>query len=266
MKQTLIACMLVFFAVDAAAAPGVRSVFDSAPAGAPALVIASESPPGVGVAADALAEWSAAGDAVTGAYSPAKIGLASFLLPGLGQQRLGHTVRSRVYFALEGAAWVAIGSFLWQGYAREEAYRDYAVAFANIASADLDDDYYKMIAGYRSSDGPGGYNEYIRREARDLYPTDAEAMENYYEANAIVGDQSWRWENETAFDRYRDLRDGSRSSYRRALYAGVFAAMLRVVSTVDAVRLAQGANAEPALSLELDHRGGLFMLACRRSF
>ena len=219
---------------DAAAAPGVRSVFDNAPAGAPALVIASESPPGVGVAADALAEWSAAGDAGTGAYSPARIGLASFLLPGLGQQRLGHTVRSRVYFALEGAAWVAIGSFLWQGYAREEAYRE--------------------------------YNEYIRREARDLYPTDAEAMENYYEANAIGGDQSWRWENETAFDRYRDLRDGSRSSYRRALYAGIFAVMLRVVSTVDAVRLAQGANAEPALSLELDHRGGLFMLACRRSF
>ena len=272
MKQTIVSCLVLFFALDAVAAPAARSVFDTAAPATPVLRIERAGGARAGVTGETLAapgESAVSGVAV--GSSPTSAGLSSFLLPGLGQHRLGHTVRSRVYFALEGAAWIAVGSFLWQGWSREQAYRDYSVAFANVASADWDDEYYEMIASYRSSDGPGGYNEYIRREARDLYYPDADAMDAYYEANAIVGEQSWRWENETAFGRYRDLRDGSRSSYRRSLYAGIFAALLRVVSAVDAVRLAQGqadgGDSEPSsFSIGLDHHEGIFGLACERSF
>lgn len=269
MKQTIVACLILFFALDAAAAPAARSVFDGTEPAAPALEMEGGPRPIAGVAAGTAAGWPARGAAIgDGDISPAKTGLASFLLPGLGQQRLGHVTRARVYYALEGAAWIAIGSFLWQGWAREQAYRDYAVAYAGVASDGWDDEYYEMIASYRSSDGPGGYNEYVRRDARDYYYPDTEAMEAYYETNAVTGEQSWRWENETAFGRYRDLRDGSRSSYRRALYAGFFAALLRVVSTVDAVRLARGASNgnEPSFSIELEHHQGVFGLACKRSF
>jgi hypothetical protein len=163
----------------------------------------------------------------------------SMLLPGLAQQRLGHRTRSRVYYAIEGLTWLAIGGFLWQGYTEENSYKEYAVAYAGILGTDHSDDYYEVIGQYISNDGPGGYNEYVLREARDLYYPDLDAIQDYFDANIITGDESWLWRSERSLDLYGDLRDSSRSAYRRALYATFFALAVRVVSTVDAVRLAR---------------------------
>lgn len=191
-------------------------------------------------------------DVVTTGRSPAKEGAASFLLPGLGQYRMGRKIRSRLFFTLEGAAWIAAGSFLWQGYAREGAYKDYAVAFADVRGTGHSDDYYEAISSYMSNEGFGGYNEAVRREARELFEDDRAGLEDYYGANKIAGDLSWRWVSVKALERYRDLRSGSRSAYRRALYTVVFALALRVVSAVDAVRLAQREN-----GVEEADRGGI---------
>jgi len=203
--------------------------------------------------------------------SPLKEGAASFLLPGLGQHRMGHGVRSKIYFGLEGAAWIAIGAFYWQGYARENAYRDYAIAFAGVSGTGHSDDYYEYIGNYLSNEGPGGYNEFVRREARDMYYPDIQAMEAYYEANKITGEESWRWSSERAFERYGDLRRGSRFAYRRALYTVMFALALRVVSTVDAVRLARSeANPEERntgkVSFGVERRAGGVSLFVGRPF
>jgi hypothetical protein len=225
----------------------------------------------IGSALGVLADCPAGAGEIGTGYSPLKEGAASFLLPGLGQMRMGRDLRAKIYFGLEGATWAAIGSFLWQGYAREQAYQDYAVAFAGVPGTDLSDEYYERIGMYMRSDGPGGYNEYVRREARDLYYPDVEAMDAYYDANAVTGAAAWRWESEQAFERYNDLRDGSRSSYRRALYAGFFALALRVVSSVDAVRLARGGLQDDGgtgdgVSMRLEHQRGRFLLSVNKSF
>jgi hypothetical protein len=204
-------------------------------------------------------------------YSPVREGAASILLPGLGQLRMGRTLRAKIYFGLEGAAWVAIGSFVWQGYARENAYKDYAVAFAGISGTSYSDEYYETVGKYMSNDGPGGYNEYVRREARDLYYPDIEMMNSYFDQNSITGTDAWRWESTTAFRRYNHLRDGSRSSYRRALYAGFFALALRVISAVDAVRLARGSETGEKsdtgrISMGLSRHTGGFLVSITRSF
>ncbi len=203
-------------------------------------------------------------------HSPFREGAASFLLPGLGQLRMGRVLRSKIYFGLEGATWVAIGSFLWQGYARENAYKDYAVAFAGVSGTSHSDKYYETIGKYMSNDGPGGYNEYVRREARDLYYPDIGAMDSYYASNSIVGVESWRWESEKTFSLYNNLRDGSRSSYRRALYAGFFALALRVVSAVDAVRLARGSAGDgdsgESVSMSIKHQHDGFRISFTKSF
>jgi hypothetical protein len=203
--------------------------------------------------------------------SPLREGAASFLLPGLGQYRMGRNIRSKIFFGLEGAAWIAIGSFLWQGYAREIAYKDYAVAYAGVAGTDHPDDYWEKIGQYRSNDGPFGYNESVMREARDLYYPDRASMDAYYDQNKIMGDLGWQWNTERTFDRYNDLRDGSRAANRRALYTVMFAFALRIVSTVDAVMLARGENQESPddegkISIQVKPQQGGFLLSFERSF
>lgn len=272
MRKLLTACVLV---VLAAASVSAASVFDStlelSGAQSPALTL--EDPSCMGVAACIMADrFGEPLDAFQAGsfHSPLKEGAASFLLPGLGQLRMGRTLRSKIFFGLEGATWVAIGSFLWQGYARENAYKDYAVAFAAVSSTSHSDEYYETIGKYMSNEGPGGYNEYVRREARDLYYPDVDAMNAYYAGNSIVGIESWRWESEKAFGLYNDLRDGSRSSYRRALYAGFFALALRVVSAVDAVRLARGSAGDgqndESLSMSIKHQYDGFRISFTKPF
>ena len=42
-------------------------------------------------------------------------------------------------------------------------------AAASVPGTGHSKDYYEKVGGWISNDGPGGYNEYVRREARDLY-------------------------------------------------------------------------------------------------
>jgi len=201
-------------------------------------------------------------------YSPVREGLLSFLLPGLGAYRMEHRVRSKIYFGLEGLSWIAIGSFIWMGYAREKAYKDYAVAYAGVSGTSYPDDYYSAIGQYISSDGPGGYNEYVRREARDMYYPDREAMDRYYEQNAYTGSMAWRWSSYDNFRKYNVLRSGSESAYRDALYTAMFALVVRVVSSVDAYMLASGReeNVGGNYSINFDKRDETFRLYFSRSF
>jgi len=194
--------------------------------------------------------------------------LFSFLVPGLGQHRMNRRLRSRIYFTIEGLSWVAIGSFLWMGYAREKAYKDYAVAYAGVRSTSFPDDYYSVIGQYLSSDGPGGYNEYIRREARDMYYPDRDAIERYYGEHSYTGEMAWRWRSYEYFRKYNVLRDGSESAYRNALYTVMFALVVRVVSSVDAAFLAKSGRSdeESNFSLRLGEYRGNVMLYLGRSF
>ena len=161
----------------------------------------------------------------------------SLLLPGLGQQRAGHTLRAKIFYGFEAATWISVASFIWMGYERENTYKDYAVVFANVHGTDHSKDFYRTIGEYRASDGPGGYNEGVRREARDLYYPDVGAIESYYQGHAMTGDESWTWKSEREYRRYGDIRDGSRFAYRVALYSAIGAAALRIVSAADAVRI-----------------------------
>ncbi len=180
--------------------------------------------------------------------NPAAVAARSLLLPGLGQRKMGNRTRSRIFYALEGAAWIGMGAFFWQSIARKNAYEDYAVAFAGVEGTGYSDDYYETIGNFFSNDGPGGYNEYIMREARDLYYPDQEAIQTYYEDNIITGDDGWRWETQNSYGRYNDLRKGSNAAERRLIYTMFYMLGLRVVSAVDAVRSALLTDEGPSVS------------------
>lgn len=202
--------------------------------------------------------------------APFKQAAWSLLLPGLAQKRMGRDLRAKVYFSLEGIAWVTAGAFYWQSIARKNAYEEYAVAYAGVSGTGLSEDYYETIGNYMSNEGPGGYNEYVMRDARDLYYPDKEAMDSYYEQNILAGEQAWRWENEQYYRNYRELFAGSDASRRRVTYAFFFAMGLRVVSMVDAMLLARSddmdGGRDHGVSIDIKPEPGGFRMSLCHSF
>ncbi len=262
--RNIVTFLLLLSCIAAPARGGsiAESVFGEATPAPPALELG-----GAGGGSMPIDRYAAAEYAPT-AGSAFRQAAWSLLVPGLAQHRMGHSLRASVYFALEGISWIAIGGFLYQGYNEESAFKEYAVAFAGVEGTDLSEDYYDLIGEYTSSGGPGGYNEYLLREARDLYYPDLDAMDAYYESNMIAGDESWEWRTERAMDLYNDMRHRSDTAYRRALYSFVFAMAMRVVSTADAVRLARSEQ-QPArneISLGIERRRDGILLSVGRQF
>jgi hypothetical protein len=205
-------------------------------------------------------------------YSPAKEGGLSFLLPGLGQYRMGRKTRAYIYWTLEGVGWLMFGTSLYRSGSLEDQYKDYAVAYAGVNSTGYDDTYYENVGRWLGSHGPGGYNEYVRREARDLYYPDQEAMDAYYLENYVSTEMAWRWSTSDAQSRYNDIRGDSEDAERMAIYSLFYLFGLRVVSSVDAVFLARGSNNEVDTSsripvkIEAGPRPGGFFFAVNRPF
>lgn len=173
--------------------------------------------------------------------SVVKAGLYSLVLPGLGQRYLGAKTRSTVFFIAEGAIWTTFAVFLVQESNRREEYREYAAVFAGV-TGDRDDEYYKQVGRFLSNEGVGGYNEWVRREARSKYFPDIVAMNEFYDRFAITGTDGWLWESEARFITYREIRESANQSERFALYTLAAAAVNRVVSVIDAVRLGRSVN------------------------
>jgi len=263
--RNLVTCLLLLSCIAAPARGGSisESVFRESTPAPPVLELG-----GAGGGPMPIDRYAAAAEYASTTGSAFRQAAWSLLVPGLAQHRMGHGLRASVYFALEGVSWLAIGGFLYQGHNEENAFKEYAVAFAGVEGTDLSDDYYDLIGGYTSSDGPGGYNEYLLREARDLYYPDLDAMEEYYESNLITGDESWKWRTERALELYNDMRHRSDTAYRRALYSFVFAMTMRIVSTADAVRLARSAErpARNEISLGLEQRRDGILLSVGRQF
>ncbi len=207
-----------------------------------------------------------------GTYSPAAEGAWSFLLPGLGQYRMGRKKRAYVYFALEGAGWLMLGTSLYRSDSKEDAYNDYAQAYAGVNGTGYDQSYYENVGRWISSDGPGGYNEYVRREARDLYYPDQEAMDSYYLDNYITTEMSWRWSSSEAQHNFNTLRGDSEDAERYAIYSAFYLFALRVVSSVDAVYIARKSANDAETSsnipvrIEAGPRPGGFFFAVNKPF
>ncbi len=224
-----------------------------------------------GTAAMRLLGTGSGGESIYGeaGRSPAKEAALSFLLPGLGQYRMGSRAKAKLYFGLEGAGWIAAGAFYWQSLVRRDEYREYAVAYAGVPGTGHPEDYYEKIGNFISCDGPGGYNESVRSEARNLYYPDKTAMDSYYEQNMIGGDLAWRWETERSYRNFKELFAGSDASRRRAVYAVFLVLGLRIVSMVDALKIARDSNtgSGDATGMWIDiepGRDAVRMSLCRR--
>jgi hypothetical protein len=205
-------------------------------------------------------------------FSPGKEGGLSFLLPGLGQYRMGRKNRAYIYFTLEGAGWALLTTSLYRSHSKEDAYQDYAVAYAGVAGTGHEKTYYENVGRWIGSDGPGGYNEYVRREARDLYYPDQAAMDAYYLENYVSSEMAWRWTSAEAQRNFNTLRGDAEDAERYAIYSAFYLFALRVVSSVDAVFIARRSandvdtSSRVPVRFEAGPRPGGFFFAVNRPF
>ncbi|HWR84133.1 MAG TPA: hypothetical protein VN285_12600 [Candidatus Deferrimicrobium sp.] len=145
----------------------------------------------------------------------------SAVLPGWGEFYVGHKRKARVFFTVEGLAWIGFFGFRTYGNWKEDDFIRFA---AQRAGADLDgkDDWFLDVVGFY--DDIDDYNALGRAY---------DPERPYLEDNATY---HWRWQQPADRDIYRNLKNQSREAFRRANFMIGLALVNRVVSVIDAVR------------------------------
>jgi hypothetical protein len=184
------------------------------------------------------------------ASEPKSIGKAaalSALLPGLGEAYSGHTTRAIISGSAEAAIWISYATFKVQEDLRADRAIEYAVQNAS-ALDNGDDDYYKAMSQYARAEGPGQWNEYVRRTERDA----GEEVGREY-----TGNEAWAWNSEQHLLQYRTLRRESLHAGDHATNALAFLLVNRIISVVSVVQAVRSDHhkAEKQLGLRFESGG-----------
>ncbi|UCD95436.1 MAG: hypothetical protein JSU69_05135 [Candidatus Zixiibacteriota bacterium] len=149
--------------------------------------------------------------------------LLSFLLPGAGHFYLGEKGRGEVFAGGEVVSWAGFIGFRMYGDWKEDDYIKYAVEHADIDPSGKDEEFYKNLTFYDSRDE---YNEAGRLyDYGPFYPADR----SHY----------WQWDGDDSRDQYRDIRNASKSAYRKATFMIGVAVVNRIIAGIDSFRLAK---------------------------
>lgn len=221
------------------------------------------------VASEALAR-SARESAQEGASAPVeshsipsrgKALLLSLAIPGAGELSLGAKGRATGFFIAEGLIWTHFAWYTVAGNLRKDDYIEQAQLNAGVGIDSADDEYWRLVGAYEQSSGSGAeaYEEQLRREARDLYPTDPAAQDAWVSERLPSGDRAWTWTDPVLRQSYRDTRERSRRAFDRAKYSFAAAILNRIVSVIDTqmlhrkmTREARGASEGGTLRLSAD--------------
>lgn len=156
--------------------------------------------------------------------------LASALVPGWGQTILKNNLKGEIMLWVDGAIWLAYGGYTWYGNSRN---RDAKIFARNNAQANLgikSDKYFRELERYNNS---SIYNDDIRREARERFPDDPEAQNNYIMQNGYFNDSTWNWNADSLRFVYWEKRKSARSAFTKAGFVLGGALLNRVVSMID---------------------------------
>ena len=236
-SRALVRAWLVGFAVLAAVSSVVPASALCFPAmtASPNLALAVADPAVSLGASDS--SWTQKDAVQKGGPSKAKALLLSVGLPGAGQYYSGRTTRAKVFFLAEAAIWTSFVVFEVQGHLRKDNYIEFAELTAGVNAEGKPDDFYRALGQYMRSDpGPASYNEDVRREARQLYPNDKQAQEQYLQENGYFGADAWEWQSAEDQAHYKSLRKKSQFSYEKAKYMLGLAVANRLLAAMDAAR------------------------------
>jgi hypothetical protein len=167
--------------------------------------------------------------------SPKRAMLYSLVLPGMGQWYAESKGAAKLYFTIETGLWTYfLVSKAQEGILRG-GYTAFAAGNASTNPSGAPDQYFKDLGQFFSSDSA---NEWIRREAREQYPNDKAKQEEYINTRIYSGDRTWAWRDQAAWFSYRDQRLRSLEARHRASYVMGWAIVHRILSGLDAARVA----------------------------
>jgi hypothetical protein len=145
-----------------------------------------------------------------GHKSAGRAALYSLMLPGAGQYYVeGATFKTKLFFGIEAGLLFTYIGFRKYGAYKDDASKGWAVLHAGADPNNTDDDYWVKMTYYdnrdRNEDDGLGYNQMALVYDRDqavLFPQ----TPLYY----------WNWDGRDTRQRYRNLRNQSKTAYERA--------------------------------------------------
>jgi hypothetical protein len=172
--------------------------------------------------------------------------LYSLLLPGTGELYLGHSGRATGFFVAEGLIWTNYVYWTVAGNMRQDDYIEQAQLNAGVGVSSGSDSYWSLVGQYAASsgDGPDTYEEQLRVEARDLYPSDPAAQDAYVAENLPKGSEAWNWTSRVLQDSYVSTRQSAQQADDNAKYSFGAAILNRIISVIDVQLLRHKASKE----------------------
>ena len=167
--------------------------------------------------------------------NPRKAVLLSLLLPGAGELYSGHKGRATGFFVTEGAIWANFAAWEIAGHLRKNNYIEQARLNAGIGTESESDDYWRLVGTYlrSSGSGPDSYEDALRRDARNEFPSDPAAQDAWVAARLPTGDRAWNWTSASLQESYIETRQNSTRAFSRAKFSFALAILNRVVSAID---------------------------------
>jgi len=161
--------------------------------------------------------------------------MLSLLLPGAGELYSGHKGRATGFFISEGAIWANFVAWEIAGRLRRDNYIEQAQLNAGLLASSGSDDYWRLVGTYErsSGSGPDSYEDALRRDARNEFPTDPAAQDAWVAERLPTGDRAWNWSSAALQESYRTTRENSRRAFDRAKYSFAFAILNRIASAID---------------------------------
>jgi hypothetical protein len=173
---------------------------------------------------------------------PGKYIIASLALPGAGEMWRQDRTKGEIFLWADAAIWVTYGGLTIVGNARNQSAKLFARNYSGAASSYGNDDYYVNLERYANSDA---YNEDVRRDARELYPTDPAKQKEYADAHYYTGSMAWSWGSDSLRYTYWNERRSARSVLHTAAFFLGAAVLNRVVSAVDVAFFSETPAARP---------------------
>jgi hypothetical protein len=156
--------------------------------------------------------------------SKSKAVLLSLLVPGAGQFYADARGRAEVFIGAELSIWIGYFAFRTYGKWKENDYIRYATRHAGVDPSGKDDEYYKNLTFYNNL-------EEYNRSGRIIDPEGP-----YYLPGT---NYDWYWESDAHRVNYRSMRNSSETAFRNASFMIGLALINRLLSGIDAYRLAK---------------------------
>jgi len=185
-------------------------------------------------------------DAAPVKKNPRKALMLSLLLPGLGESYSGHKGRATGFFISEGAIWANFAAWEIAGHLRRNDYIEQARINAGVGTDAGSDDYWRLVGTYTRSSGSGvdSYEDALRRDARNEFPSDPAAQDAWVAERLPAGDRAWSWSSAALQESYRTTRQNATRAFNRAKFSFALAILNRIASAIDTQMLHRGDSRE----------------------